>query len=58
MRRSKRNRKRNSPIPLLALQIAIFNAHPSRGHKDALASLRARIADAAHGVSYPVRERR
>ena len=58
MRRFNRNKKRNSRIPLLALQMAVFNAFPTRRHKQALASLRARIADSVHGCSYPVRERR
>ena len=37
---SRVNKKRRTPIPLLGLQIAIFNAHPSKAHKDALANMR------------------
>jgi hypothetical protein len=51
--------KQKRTIPLLALQISLFNAFPSKRHKDALASLRANLAEAAYRASQPkTRERK
>jgi hypothetical protein len=54
----KHNKKRNTPIPLLALQMAIFNTYPTKAHKAALAALRARIAEDIYHASIPRRERK
>jgi hypothetical protein len=57
MRTKTKNKRKHTPIPLLALQMAVFNTYPSKQHKDALAIQRARIADRVYGASFPTRER-
>lgn len=52
------DKPKHTPIPLLALQMAVFSSYPTKRHKDALASLRASLADAAFRASTPkVRQR-
>jgi hypothetical protein len=50
MRKTKHNRR---PIPLLALQMAIFSAYPTPAHKSAVANLRASLADKLYRASQP-----
>jgi hypothetical protein len=45
--------KNRRTIPLLALQVAIFNAFPSPAHKAAVANLRASLADKLYRASQP-----
>lgn len=54
---SRVNKRKRTPIPLLGLQMAIFNSVPTREHKDALAKLRSDIADKVYGASFKTHER-
>jgi hypothetical protein len=55
MRKTRHNRR---AIPLLALQIQIYNSFPSTAHKAAVATLRASLADKLYRASQPkTRER-
>lgn len=53
----KRNKRKHTPIPWLALQIAIFNTYPTKQNKDALAIQRAAIADRLFAASFKRKER-
>lgn len=51
------NQRKRTPIPLLALQMSVFNTYPTKEHKDALSMLRAHFADRVYANSFKVRER-